>query len=68
MTSKQNLLREDLEMAKRAKPQERDWISSESKKLKFEHMNKLYMQNPESVLENETRKILLQSYCENKSV
>ena len=28
------------------------------KKLKFDHMNKWYMHNPESVLENETHNIL----------
>ena len=28
------------------------------KKLKFDHMNKWYMRNPESILENETHKIL----------
>ena len=28
------------------------------KKLKFDHTNKWYMQNPESVMENETHKLL----------
>ena len=28
------------------------------KKLKFDHMNKWYMHNPESVLENETHLLL----------
>ena len=28
------------------------------KKLKFDHTNKRYMHNPESVLENETHKLL----------
>ena len=40
-----------------------DWVGKVihwelSKKLKFDHMNKCYMHNPESVLENETHKLL----------
>ena len=40
-----------------------DWVGivihrELSKKLKFDHANKRYMHNPESILENETHKIL----------
>ena len=41
-----------------------DWVGNMihwklSKKLKFDHMNKWYMRNPESVLENETHNVIL---------
>ncbi len=36
-----------------------EWVGKEMcKKLKFDHANKWYMHNPESVLENETHKLL----------
>ena len=40
-----------------------DWVGKVihwelSKKLKFDHTNKWYMHNPESVLENEKQKLL----------
>ena len=40
-----------------------DWVGKEihwelCKKFKFDHMNKCYMRNPESILENETHNIL----------
>ena len=40
-----------------------DWVEKEihwelCKKLKFDHTNKWYKQNPESAQENETQKIL----------
>ena len=36
---------------------ERDLLGIEQK-FKFDHMNKWYIHNPESVIENETNKIL----------
>ena len=40
-----------------------DWVvrviqSEMCKKFKFDHTNKWYMQNPEAVLENDTKKLL----------
>ena len=51
-------------MAQKEYKTRHDWMSKVihwklHKKFKFNHTNKWYMHNPESVLENETQKVLL---------
>ena len=64
MINKRNLNRENLDVAKKRKPYERNGILSDSstkhrhKKFKFDYANKWYMHTLESVMKNETHKLL----------
>ena len=58
-----NIINECCELAQKEYKTRHDWVEKVihrelCKKLKFDHTNKWYLQNPESVLENETDKRL----------
>ena len=56
------IINESNELAQKDYKTRHDWVGKVihwelCKKLKFDHTNKWYMHNPESVLENETHKL-----------